>query len=550
MICRKPDDPVRPMLVVNRDHSEQRAPGAAALQCSGAVVTAFPLATAAGLELLRAGGNAIDAAVGAAWTLCACEPSASGLGGQTILLIRFADGRTRVIDGHSCAPLAACLDTVSASQQRRGYRSCTIPTTPATLDWVQRKYGTLGRDRVMAPAIRAAEEGYAITPLQRRQIAWVAHALRESTAAELFLQHDSPPGIGHVFRQPELARTLRRLADLGAVEFYRGALADRIVRDMQANGGLLTEADLGNCRPPIESEPLVTVYRGHRVMSVAPPGGGFQLLLALNVLARLAASGFESANEDWREAIALATSAVFRERELRAPEPDGLADQLRRRLASDAYSRGVAFDIAGLRFGSVDRNETEEPGDTTHLSACDRHGNIVMLTQSIQSLFGAKVAHRELGFLYNNYLRTCPRHPHPYGLRPGCRPRSNAAPTLVLRRGCDGERPLLALGGAGSRRIISAILQVISGVVDLGLDIAAAVSAPRVHGLLGRKVWIERPAVSDALLARLQTRGRDPVVKSSLNFGMGSVQALQFFPEARVGGAADPRRDGNVGVLH
>src|SRR5215467_2677594 len=181
------------MLVANRDHSEQRAPCAAALQCCGAVATAFPLATAAGLELLRAGGNAIDAAVGAAWTLCVCEPSASGLGGQTILLIHFADGRTRVIDGHSCAPLAAGLDTVSAGQQRRGYRSCTIPTTPATLDWVQRKYGTLSRDRVMAPAIRAAEEGYAITRLQRRQIAWVAHALRESTADELFLQHGSPP---------------------------------------------------------------------------------------------------------------------------------------------------------------------------------------------------------------------------------------------------------------------------------------------------------------------------------------------------------------------
>src|SRR5215510_15064755 len=123
------------MLIRNQDCVENQGRGVAAFQGLGAVATAFPLATEAGLELLRAGGNAVDAAVGAAWALCVCEPSASGVGGQTVLLIHFADGRTRVIDGHSCAPLAASLDTVSASQQRRGYRSCTIPSTPATLNW-------------------------------------------------------------------------------------------------------------------------------------------------------------------------------------------------------------------------------------------------------------------------------------------------------------------------------------------------------------------------------------------------------------------------------
>jgi gamma-glutamyltranspeptidase/glutathione hydrolase len=173
-----------------------------------------------------------------------------------------------------------------------------------------------------------------------------------------------------------------------------------------------------------------------------------------------------------------------------------------------------------------------------------------MLTQSIQSLFGAKVAHRDLGFVYNNYLCTCPRYPHPYALGPRCRPRSNAAPTLVLPADRGTDRQLLALGAAGSRRIISALLQVISGVVDRGLDIAEAVSAPRVHGLVGRKVWIERPAASGALLARLRARRREPIIKSRLNFAMGSVQALQFLPDASVRGAADPRRDGNVGVLH
>lgn len=537
------------MLTRNRDCVENHGRGVATFQGLGAVATAFPLATEAGLELLRAGGNAIDAAVGAAWALCVCEPSASGLGGQTVLLIHFADGHTRVIDGHSRAPLAASLDTVSASQQRRGYRSCTIPSTPATLDWVQRKYGALSRGRVMAPAIRIAEEGYTITPLQHRQIGWVADALRQSSSADLFLRNGLPPGVGCTFQQPQLGLTLRRMADLGIEEFYHGAIARQIVVDMESNGGLLTEIDLKNCGVPAELEPVSTVYRGHRVISAPPPGGGLQLLLALNILAQLAPSGFKSTDEDWHEAIALAASAVFRERELRPHAPDSLT-QARQHL-SEAYARRIAADIIGPQCSPALLNvAAEEAGDTTHLSVCDRYGNIVMLTQSIQSLFGAKVAHRDLGFLYNNYLCTCPRYPHPYALGPGCRPRSNAAPTLVLQADSGTDRSVLALGAAGSRRIVSALLQVISGVIDRGLAIAEAISAPRVHGLAGRKVWMERPAASEALLARLRSRGREPIIKSRLNFAMGSVQALQFLPDASVRGAADPRRDGSVGVLH
>jgi gamma-glutamyltranspeptidase/glutathione hydrolase len=538
------------MLVNDQGKDELPGRDAAAIRGPDAVVTAFPLATAAGLELLRAGGNAIDAAVGAAWALCACEPSASGLGGHTVLLIHFADGTTRAIDGHSCAPFAASLDIVSPSQQRRGYRSCTIPSTPATLDWVQRRYGALSRDRVMAPAIRIAEEGHAITPLQHRQIAWVADALRQSSSAELFLRDGLPPGVGCTFRQPKLALTLRRMADLGIEEFYDGAIARQVAVDMQSNGGLLTEADLRNYGAPAEMEPVSTVYRDHRVVSVPPPGGGLQLLLALNILAQLAPSGFNSSDEDWHEAIVLAASAVFRERELRPHAPGGPTHAVRRQHLSEAYARRIAVDAIGPQRSSARMNDAaEEPGDTTHLSACDRYGNIAMLTQSIQSVFGAKVAHRDLGFLYNNYLCTCPRYSHPYALRPGCRPRSNIAPTLVLQVDRGAVRPLLALGAAGSRRIISAILQVVSGVIDCGLDIAEAVSSPRVHGLIGRKVWIERPAASDLLLARLRARGREPIVKSRLNFAMGSVQALQFLPDASVKGAADPRRDGNAGVI-
>ena len=517
---------------------------------AAAVTTAFPSATDAGVEMLRAGGNAIDAAVAAAWALCVCEPSASGLGGQTVLLIHGADGRTTIVDGHSRAPMAASLQTVSRSEQRRGYRSCTVPTTPATLDWAQRRYGRLDRRRVLAPAIRVAEEGYAITPLQSRQVRWVADDLRASGASELFLRENCPPQAGFTFRQPKLAATLHRLAEFGADDFYRGDIARQIAGDMRSRGGLLTGEDLATCGPPVERAPLSATYRGFRVLTVPPPGGGAQLLCALDLLARLVSAGSTTCEDDWRKTIALATSAVFRERDRDPPPPldSTTADHpwpqteaVARRLADEIAAGGAMSVLAGA--------VAEEPGDTTHLSVCDRRGNIVLLTQSIQSVFGAKAAHRDLGFLYNNYLCTCPRTPHPYGLRGGCRPRSNVSPALVMQGGAGVDRPVLALGAAGSRRIISAILQVVSGVIDRGIDVAAAVAAPRAHGLSGRKVWIERPAASETLLESLRSCGREPIVKSRLSFAMGCVQALQLFSDGSVKGAADPRRDGNVEVL-
>src|SRR5215470_14868866 len=211
---------------------------AVAGQQQSAAATAFPLATDAALAILHEGGNAIDAGVAAAWALCACEPSASGLGGQTILLLRLTDGGILIIDGHSHAPAAASPRTMTADQQRMGHRATTVPSTPAVLDYAQRKYGTLTRARVMQPAIRIAEDGFEITPFQHRQVRWVGAKL-SGAATELFLRSGSPPPVGHLFRQPALATTLRRLASCGFEDFYTGAIARLIADDMRAHGGLV-----------------------------------------------------------------------------------------------------------------------------------------------------------------------------------------------------------------------------------------------------------------------------------------------------------------------
>src|SRR5271157_1223120 len=516
-----------------------------ALTAGGAAATAFPRATDAALSTLRAGGNAVDAAVAAAWTLSVCEPSASGLGGQSTLLIYSPNGTTLIIDGHSYAPSGVSIDTVDERQQRVGHRACTIPSTPATLEYAQRKYGVLPPAAVFGPAIVAAEEGYVITPLQHRQAGWFGRQMQVSAGiAKLFLVNGAPPPVGYVLRQPELARTLRRLATEGAGDFYRGAIAQQIVDDMQRNGGLLDANDLANCSLPVEREPLQTLYRGLRVLSAPSPGGGRNLLFALKLIEQLLPGGIDAANDDsWHEAIALATHCTFRQREQKAGRLDSCVDETADELPSEAEIQRLVAKLRG--HGSLQQmNDDEGPGDTTHLTVADDEGNIVALTQSIQSVFGAKVANPELGFVHNNYLWTCPRYSHPNQLAPGCMPRSNAAPTIIMEQRDGRSTPVMALGAAGSRRITSALLQTISQVIDRGRAIDEAIAAPRLHGLISGKVWIEDAIAAPELLARLRKRFSEIQIKPSRSFGMGCVQGLQWHPDGMIVAAADPRRDG------
>jgi gamma-glutamyltranspeptidase / glutathione hydrolase len=548
--------------------------GHCAITTQAAVATASPQATEAAVEVLREGGNAIDAAVAAAWVLAVSEPSGSGLGGQTSLLIRFANGDLIALDGHSRAPETASLNAISRDQQRVGYRACTIPSTPATLGSAHRRYGVLAPARVLRPAIHLAEEGYAVTPLLHRQMEGALRHLRAYPSfGKFFLNQGRLFQVGDLFRQRELAATLSRLADCGTEDFYRGAIARLIVKDMQEQGGLMTERDLAENRSPIEREPLVVDYRGYRLHSLPSPGGGLQLLLAFKILERLAPFQFGSELTDWYQWIAQAVYAVFWEREKWPVEMECVSPMFRKWLLSDVRAQQIALAIernpnsaaktlnpaAAEKSAPEELSEKadealqgaagwgeEEAGETSHLCVADRFGNIVSLTQSIQSLFGAKVAHAQLGFLYNNYLCTCPRDSHPGRLRSRCTPQSNAAPTIILR---DTGKPFLVLGAAGSRRIISSILQAASGIIDRGLSVEEAIEAPRVHALLSRKAWIESPALSEELRERLERNFVSLEIKAPHDFKLGAVQAIHFGEDGAAHGTADPRREGTAKVL-
>ena len=479
-----------------------------------AVATAFPQATDAAISMLRAGGNAVDGAVAAAWALAVCEPSASGLGGQTILLLRTRHGVTTVVDGHSHAPIAASPESISRREQRRGHRACVVPSTVATLDYARRTFGRLSHERVLAPAIAIATDGYPITRLQAGQLTRVAKSLRASgAAASLFLSKSGEvPEAGTIFRQPALAATLTRLVSAGADDFYRGDIAREIARDMEQYGGVLTYSDLATCALPVERQPLVAEYRRRTVLTAPPPAGGAQLLSVLGAIERSNIHWTSVGAPCWYDTLASAIERAFHARE------------------ADAFHHAT----------SAHRND--EPGDTTHVTVADGEGNVVALTQSIQSIFGAKAAHPTLGFVYNNYLCTCPRQPHPCALRPGGQPRSNASPAVLLRGGLEST-PLLALGAAGSRRIISAIASVITAIVDGGLELQAAVDHPRVHALIDGRVWLERPAATRDVLERLHRHFKRVSIRPTHDPAMGCVQAVRFLA-ADLRAAADPRRDG------
>jgi gamma-glutamyltranspeptidase/glutathione hydrolase len=518
----------------------------------GVVATAFPAASEAGREMLAAGGNAVDAAVAAAWALCVCEPSGSGLGGQTVLLIHLSSGRTVFVDGQSYAPAAVSRRTVGRAEQRRGHRACTIFTTPATLAYAQERYGNLSLSQALEPAIRLAEDGFGITALQRRQLAWCRSSLAATPAARRFVFRDARSyRTGDLFRQRELAAALRRIAAEGAEDFYRGEIGRAIVDDMRRNGGLLDADDLAHLDAPVERTPLSASFRGYGVLTVPPPGGGGVLLSALALLEQLLTDGAAGGVERWYAALAEATHAAFAERE---EVSSSGTDPLRAVAAAPAHD-GQAKALAHLRTPAVlaRGSDGEEPGETTHLCTADAQGNVVSLTQSIQSLFGAKVANDRYGFLYNNYLTTCRRRQgHPHRLRAHCFPRSNAAPTLLLARqdaganGAGGGTPVLALGAAGSRRIISSLLHVLSGVVDRRLGLAEAIVLPRAHARLSGKVSLERPAATAEVCRALAERSFAVEMRPACSLRMGAVQAIEFRDDGVMLGAADPRRDGTA----
>jgi gamma-glutamyltranspeptidase/glutathione hydrolase len=471
----------------------------------GMVASQSALASQVGVDVMAKGGNAVDAAVAVAFVLAVTFPEAGNIGGGGFMLLRLADGRAIAIDYRETAPAAASRTMFinpdgTAIQDdggpRYGYRAAAVPGTVAGLELAWRKYGSgkLRWRELLEPARRIAAKGFVVDVGLAQRLREEQNVLaRYAESRRIFLRGDAPYREGEIFRQPELAATLARLARGGADEFYRGETARRLVADIQANRGLITHEDLANYRPK-EREPLLGSYRGYTVMTMPPPSsGGAVVLSILNML-----EGYDLAAMGWNSAQGLhltieSMRRAFADRAELMGDTDfvfvpvaGLIDKryaAARRATIDPERASRSVDVrAGAPGGP-------EPNDTTHFSIVDAQGNVVSNTYTLNDAFGSHVTVAGTGMLLNDEMddfSAVPGQANQFGLVQGTnneigphrRPLSSMAPTIVLNK--DG-RLWFAIGARGGPRIISTVVQSIVNVIDHGMDIQAAIDAPRVH---------------------------------------------------------------------
>ncbi|HER34633.1 MAG TPA: gamma-glutamyltransferase [Halothiobacillaceae bacterium] len=529
------------------------APGQAA------IATAHPMATAAGREVLEAGGNAFDAAVAITAALAVVEPYSSGLGGGGFYLLHAAQsGRDVMLDARERAPGRASrdmyLDADGNPQPKLsvdGALAAGIPGIPAALDHLAAKYGALPLSRTLDPAIRAAREGFAVTAMYRRLAGFRESLLAADPASRaIFLDDGELPAIGHVIRQPELAETLEHIALEGRDGFYQGDQAGRLVDGVRKAGGIWCRSDLAGYRV-VERAPVVSHFRGFTVVSAAPPSsGGVALAEILNTYARLErrTGGLDDASALGLHYRIEAMRRAYRDRADYLGDPD-YVDMPLDRLTSTDYAAGLAVGISATeatRSSTLAAVVTEPEGPhTTHFSVMDTEGNVVSNTYTINFSYGSGITVAGAGFLLNNEMddfSAKPGVPNAYGLiggeankvEPGKRMLSSMSPTIVRK---DGKN-FLVTGSPGGSRIITTTLQVVMNVIDHNMNIQTAVSVPRIHHQwLPDEIRIEQ-GISPDTVQRLQEKGHTVVTKSA----MGAIQSILIGPDGTLYGGADPRR--------
>lgn len=484
---------------------------------SGMVSTGSSYATAAGVRMLDQGGNAIDAAAAAALAIMVTDPANTSIGGRTQILLRLKNGQVLGIDGATQVP--AGMPRKDPSEKREGFQVAPVPGAPAALDFMVKKYGRKPWRDVMAPAIDLAGNGFVVPPRLARTWATMEPVLKQDPGtARNFLKPDgSAYQAGEIFRQPRLATLLQRIASEGSGVLYHGAVAKMIAQDVTSHGGWLSESDLAGYRVA-DGKLARTQYRGFDIVTGGARSWGSSLHEMLNILGHFTIGpGSPTAEEIEITARAISQSLADRPREgSREPEPGFGTPKF--------YSERAELIRARLSSRVTDN----QPHDTTHLSFVDAEGNAVALTTSVGPSFGSHVATPELGFIYAHSYRMAA------DAIPGERDMTEMSPSIVLDRGT----PVLVVGGAGSERIPSAVLQVISNVIDRHMDLEQAIRAPRVFLTADRLRMHE--GFSPEVVNRLRARGFTiENVELGVSLHLGLVHAIQFDPSSGIftGGA-------------
>jgi gamma-glutamyltranspeptidase/glutathione hydrolase len=517
------------------------------------------LASAAGNEILRRGGNAVDAAVAVGFALAVTYPEAGNIGGGGYMVIRMADGRAAALDYREMAPGAShrnmYLDASGklTDESVVGYKASGVPGAVAGLTAALERFGSLPLADVMAPAIRLAEDGFVVDSALSASIARNRELIEQFDGARVFVPNGTPIAVGTRLRQPALARTLRRIAARGADGFYRGEVADSIAAGMQRGGGIITMADLARYQAEWR-EPIRSSYRGHTLLSMPPSSsGGVTVTETLNILETfdsLPAHG----SARYSHFLAAALQRAFIDRNAKLGDPAFVQVPLAQ-LTSKEYARRLRATIDLER--ATPTREVEraiaEGTQTTHYSVVDGSGNAVATTTTINNLYGSGVYLASVGFFMNDEMddfAAQPGKPNMFGLvqgeqnaiAPGKRMLSAMSPTIVLDPA--GEL-LLVVGGRGGPRIISAVTQVILNVIDHRMSLADAVLAPRLH----------HQALPDTI--RIEANGARPSTVDSLRamgYGVtlgGTLASVNAVMRTRGGwsGVSDPRSEGASGAV-
>lgn len=522
-----------------------------AMGTRGMVVTNHPLASAAGAEMLAAGGNAIDAAIAAFFTLTVVEPMMVGVLGGGMAHIRLADGRHIALDGSGMAPLATGPTTYTPDSNavpgtmdsvgRKNAVGATAVATPGNLmGWCEalRRFGTFSLADVTEPAIRHASRGFRVTPyLGECVLDCAADMARDAEIARLYLPGGSPIQPGTRLVTGDYAETLRSIAREGPDLLYGGALGRQYAAHMAQAGGYITMDDLTRYRI-IDREVLRGTYRGHEIVGPPPPTSGpLHIIQMLNILEGYDIGGLGFASSDTLHLLAEVLKIAFADRAAATADPAFVQVPVEKLLSKEyAAQRRARISLTRAQAWSAEVASGDGGGHTTHLTVADGAGNIVASTQTINSLFGARYIVPGTGMIPNNYMFVFnPRPGHANSVAPGKRITSSMSPVIVLRDG----RPVFALGLPGGLRIFPSVMQALCNLIDHGMSVQEAVEAPRLW-TQGHGVEVES-SVPAGVLAALRERGHD--VAAAGNVG-GGMSAIHFHADGAMEGAACWRADG------
>lgn len=520
------------------------------------VVSEQQVASQIGADILQAGGNAVDAAVAVGYALAVSYPCCGNIGGGGFMTIHLANGKNIFLNFREKAPRKATANMFATMNQGStyGYLAVAVPGSVLGLDTALSKYGSMTRKQVLAPAIRLAREGYIVSPYDAQMFNNYAQVFRQQpTVAAIFLKDGRPYHAGDRLIQRDLAKTLQLISDHGPVAFYKGPIADAIVQASKTNGGILSKEDFATYTMQ-ELRPLQCRYRGYTILSAPPPSsGGVTLCEMLNILENysLKALGYHSAQSI--RVIVEAMRYGFTDRNTKLGDPDFINNPVAQ-LIDKHYAAELSTKInSSTRDQPATATVQRELTDTTHYSVIDRSGNAVAVTTTINGFFGAEVIANPTGFFLNNEMddfTTVPGKENKFSLvqgtrntiQAGKRPLSSMTPTIVMKNG----KIFMVIGSPGGPRIITSILLTLLNVIDYGMNIQAAVNAPRFH-FQGLPDTIDAEPFSISFLARQQLKLNGYDVNPQHTWA--AVEAILIDPvTGTIYGANDNRRGNGAAI--